>query len=43
MDECQFNDCSHTHDKGCAILPAVDNGTLSISRYQRFLKLKEKM
>ncbi|WP_394752674.1 ribosome small subunit-dependent GTPase A [Crenothrix sp.] len=43
MDECQFNDCSHTHDKGCAILPAVENGTLSISRYQRFLKLKEKM
>lgn len=43
MDKCQFNDCSHTHDKGCAILPAVENGTLSISRYQRFLKLKEKM
>jgi ribosome biogenesis GTPase len=43
MDECQFNDCSHTHDKGCAILPAVENGTLSISRYQRFLKLKETM
>ncbi|SJM89793.1 ribosome small subunit-dependent GTPase A [Crenothrix polyspora] len=43
IDQCQFNDCSHTHDKGCAVRPAVENGTLSISRYQRFLKLKEKM
>jgi ribosome biogenesis GTPase / thiamine phosphate phosphatase len=43
IDQCQFNDCSHTHDKGCAVRPAVENGTLSMSRYQRFLKLKEKI
>jgi ribosome biogenesis GTPase / thiamine phosphate phosphatase len=43
LNECQFNDCSHRYDKGCAVRAAVENGTISTSRYQRFLKLKEKM
>ncbi len=43
LDKCQFNDCSHLHDKGCAVRAAVEDGNLSLNRYQRFLKLKEKM
>lgn len=41
--KCKFNDCRHVHDKGCAVRVAVENGTISQTRYQRFLKLREKM
>ncbi len=40
---CQFNDCSHHKDKGCAVRAAVENGKISTLRYERFLKLHEKM
>jgi len=43
IGHCQFNDCRHEQDKGCAIRAAVENGTIASSRYQRFLKLKEKI
>ncbi len=43
LDQCQFNDCSHVQDKGCAVRVAVENGVISEARYQRFLKLREKM
>lgn len=43
IDHCQFNDCSHEQDKGCAIRAAVNEGAVSSLRYQRFLKLKVKM
>ena len=42
-EQCKFNDCRHVHDKGCAVREAVENGTISQARYQRFLKLREKM
>jgi len=43
LDQCQFNDCSHVQDKGCAVRKAVENKLISTTRYQRFLKLREKM
>lgn len=43
LGQCQFNDCSHQHDKGCAVRLAVENGEIPTSRYERFLKLHEKM
>ncbi len=43
IHNCQFNDCRHLQDKGCAVRVAVENGDISITRYQRFLKLREKM
>lgn len=43
IGQCRFNDCRHKQDKDCAIRAAVDNGTICASRYQRYLKLKEKM
>jgi ribosome biogenesis GTPase len=43
IGNCQFNDCRHEHDKGCAIRTAVENGIITNCRYQRFLKLKEKI
>ncbi|MDD5461037.1 MAG: ribosome small subunit-dependent GTPase A [Methylococcales bacterium] len=43
IDHCQFNDCRHLHDKGCTVRMAAENGEIPMSRYQRFLKLREKM
>jgi ribosome biogenesis GTPase len=43
IHKCQFNDCRHLQDKGCAVRVAAENGDISMTRYQRFLKLREKM
>ena len=43
MDNCRFNNCRHTLDQGCAVRLAAENGEISMTRYQRFLKLREKM
>lgn len=39
--ECKFTDCSHVHEPGCAVLAAVENGTMDRGRYESFLKLKK--
>ncbi len=37
---CQFSNCSHTNEKGCAILAAIENGELSEKRYKNYKKMK---
>jgi ribosome biogenesis GTPase len=36
---CRFTNCTHTQEVGCALLNAIDNGTLQADRYQSYLKL----
>ncbi|HIG65676.1 MAG TPA: ribosome small subunit-dependent GTPase A [Methyloprofundus sp.] len=43
IEQCKFNNCRHVKDKGCAVRDAVEAGTISKTRYQRYLKLREKM
>ncbi len=43
IGQCRFNDCRHVNDKDCAVRAAVESGQIAASRYQRFLKLREKM
>jgi ribosome biogenesis GTPase len=33
--------CSHTKEKGCAVLEAVKNGAIAPSRHQSYLRLYE--
>ncbi len=40
-EECRFNDCKHTEEKGCAIQEALLNGDLSEARYENYLKIKK--
>jgi len=41
---CRFHDCSHTQEEGCAVLSAVEDGSLSRKRYQNYVKMmKESM
>jgi ribosome biogenesis GTPase len=36
---CRYRDCTHTHEPGCAVKAAVDEGGVSRSRYASYLKL----
>lgn len=36
---CRFKNCTHTHEAGCSLLAAVENGELSAERYHNYLKL----
>jgi ribosome biogenesis GTPase len=36
---CKFNDCSHVNTKGCAVLAAVENGTIAEARYNNYIRL----
>jgi ribosome biogenesis GTPase / thiamine phosphate phosphatase len=36
---CRFADCTHTTEKGCAVLVSVAEGELTAERFQNYLKL----
>lgn len=38
---CKFGNCSHTSEKGCAILAAINDGQLSEQRYKNYKKMKK--
>jgi len=37
---CRFSDCTHTTEKGCAVLEAVEKGLLSRASYENYLKME---
>lgn len=39
LGECQFHDCSHRAEPGCAVRRAVETGEIEASRYQSYLQL----
>ena len=41
--ECRFADCTHTTESGCAILASLDDGQLSRSRYESYMKLQTEL
>ncbi|WP_167611188.1 ribosome small subunit-dependent GTPase A [Maribellus sediminis] len=40
-EKCQYNNCSHTHEPGCAVKEAVKNGEIAPSRFTSYLGLLE--
>lgn len=38
---CKFNNCTHTHEPGCAVLAAVENHYIAESRYRSYLSMLE--
>lgn len=38
--DCRFKDCSHTHEKGCAVLKAIENGEIDEDSYSNFQKME---
>jgi ribosome biogenesis GTPase / thiamine phosphate phosphatase len=41
--ECKFNDCAHTREPGCAVIAAVESGTLAGERLQSWRKLQKEL
>lgn len=39
--DCRFNNCTHRHEPGCAVLKAVEAGKISTSRYRSYLNILE--
>ncbi len=39
VSECRFNDCSHRHEPGCALIKAAQSGQVDQSRYNAFLRI----
>ena len=39
--ECRFYNCTHIHEPGCAVIQAVENGTISSSRYLSYLSIHD--
>jgi ribosome biogenesis GTPase len=38
--QCQYNDCTHQNDPGCAVIKAVEEGRVSAARYESYLRLR---
>ena len=43
LGECQFTSCSHTCEKGCAILQAVEEGNISRSRHESYCSMYQEV
>lgn len=43
LDRCRFVGCSHTKEKGCAVLEAVRRGDIQRSRHDSYLRLYEEL
>ena len=41
LDQCQFQDCAHVKEKGCAVLEAVKEGKIPASRHRSYVRLYE--
>ncbi|MDE6010441.1 MAG: ribosome small subunit-dependent GTPase A [Muribaculaceae bacterium] len=39
--ECKYDNCNHTGEPGCAVLPAVEESLISQSRYASYLSILE--
>lgn len=43
LGECQFSSCSHTCEKGCAILKAVEEGKIARSRHESYCSMYQEV
>ena len=40
IEHCQFNDCTHRSEPGCAVIDAVSEGKVHEDRYESYLRLR---
>ena len=40
VQECAFNDCTHMHEPGCAVIEAVQAGKISPERYDSYVRMR---
>lgn len=39
LNQCRFNNCRHVNEPGCAVIKAVEEGTIDVSRYESYLSI----
>jgi ribosome biogenesis GTPase len=39
MHDCRFSNCRHINEPGCAVLEALENGEIELSRYESYLSI----
>ncbi|BAU53237.1 ribosome small subunit-dependent GTPase A [Mucilaginibacter gotjawali] len=39
MHQCRFHNCRHINEPGCAVLKALENGEIELSRYESYLSI----
>ncbi len=39
--KCKFNDCTHTHEKGCEVIDAVKSGKIDGEKYSSYIDLRK--
>ena len=37
---CKYKDCTHTNEKGCAVIEAVERGEIDGASYENYLKME---
>ena len=40
-ENCHFSDCTHTGEKNCAVLTAVESGDIPTEHYENYIKLQK--
>jgi ribosome biogenesis GTPase / thiamine phosphate phosphatase len=40
VSQCQFSNCTHLHEPGCAVQEAVENGDINLERYNSYLRMR---
>ena len=41
VSECEFSDCAHLHEPGCAVIAAVERGQISPERYDSYHRMRQ--
>jgi ribosome biogenesis GTPase len=39
LNQCRFNNCRHVNEPGCAVIKAVEEGDIDVSRYESYLSI----
>ena len=42
-EQCRFPDCRHEREPGCAVMAAVEAGTIEVRRWESYLKLRREL
>jgi ribosome biogenesis GTPase len=40
VSDCQFSNCTHIHEPGCAVMAAVEDGSIHFERYESYVRLR---
>ncbi len=40
VSQCQFNDCAHMDEPGCAVIRAVEEGKIDAERYESYIRMR---